>query len=280
MIQSPDESEPIEIYGDESDRRGLPLVIGALCGDPIAIHHLREDIRRILSLHGWCDIGGELKSTKCTGSRLYPAYRDVITHVMTALETGVLEFRALAIERDVLSHPHWHGGDRRLAIFRAWQMLVMEPLASAKQCRVILDHRTTREKELFRLLTGHYPIFSARQQLKVVGGEFRTSHSDEILQTVDVLVGAIGYRFRMGRTAALPSPAKIALLREICYHLDGADLATPRENGPYKLTHITRYGSPSAHRPSAQALPIRVTRGPTNHEIRLVRSNGPVSAAA
>lgn len=93
--------EFIEIYGDETDRRGVPLVLGSLCGIPTSLQRLRCDIRRILNVHGWSDTRGKPVSTKCTGPRLHPAYRVLISSRRIA-EAGIGPSPPLEAS---LSHP-------------------------------------------------------------------------------------------------------------------------------------------------------------------------------
>lgn len=271
----------IEVYGDETLHRGPDAVLGGLWATATTADQVRSAIRDIRKLHGWSDTRGELKWVKCSGSRLHPVCRDVIDLVMSSLTAGRLEFRALVIEYAVLRHPQWHGGNPESAIYRAWQHLLSDPMVRGVPHDVRLDHRTTRDGDLVKLLNIHQPfVLSVPAGFPVARAAFHCSHTDEMLQVSDVLVGAIGSHARGGRGDAKPSPGKIALRQAIGYHLGGHDLATPRGRRPFQVTRITRFRpDPGSPLPTA-TLPILIERSASDRDVRLLKSHGSVGVAA
>lgn len=220
-------SRPImQIYVDESNRRRGRDLIGGLqirAADEVATRSRIEDVR---AQHGWLNPRGEFKWKKASGCTLLSVYVDLVDAIMDLITAGRATFFCLATRRPCRLPAAQQR--KSLRANRFWSILVERYLVPTHLYEVIVDARTDlRDAQLAEL---RQAINEHAQLRHRVGGEYchtvetRNSKADDLIQVVDVLLGAVGYHVSERHLDAGASVGKGALARRICAHLDIPDL--------------------------------------------------------
>lgn len=200
----------IEIYCDESRPEYLRapppsgpayVLIGGLWlrgGDRA---HIKELIRRARAKH---NLWAEFKWNRVTPSRL-DFYRDVVDVFFDAN----IAFRCIALPARNLDAQRFHEGDRELMFYKFYYQLLVHWLAGNYEYRIFVDRRTNRLPNRLRVL--EQVLRTARPECKNIAVQALPARQVELLQLVDVLLGATGFKLH-GQTA---SEARLALVRSI-----------------------------------------------------------------
>lgn len=232
----------IEVYYDESHSRGGWDVLASLWLPRAGSVELRADILRVRRLHDWP--GAELKWRKASGSRVHPAYLDMVDVGIDALHRWRGEFRVLVIEQALTRVRAWGGPSREASLFRAWEFILGEFIHPGIRHFVCLDDRTLRNRlrlrEMRLALHKRYSHLLPAVAPPVAGIIMRRSDSDDLLQLVDIFAGAIGYHVSGQHRRAAASPGKTALAEAICQRLGRSDLGEPSCRSPLRVVRVRR----------------------------------------
>ncbi|MHA1395677.1 MAG: DUF3800 domain-containing protein [Promethearchaeota archaeon] len=201
-------SKIYNVYCDESchlenDRKEI-MVLGAIWTPTEYVRNIFKEIRNIKQQYG-LNKNFEIKWTKVSPAKL-EFYKELIKYFFNK---NALHFRALiALEKDRLHHNHFHQDHDTWYFKMYFNMLkvIFEPDA---KYRIYLDIKDTcsnqKIEKLHNVLCNNIYDFSREiiQRLQSV-----RSHEVEILQLVDLLIGAISYVNRGLNT----SNAKLSLI--------------------------------------------------------------------
>lgn len=244
MVARSGMGEVVEVYGDESLSRGGWDVYASLWLTPAGSAEVRAEVRRARLIHG---LGGELKWTKASGSRVHPAYLDIVDVGIDTASRGLGEFRVLLIERAVAGHRVWRGRDLGAGVLREWEFLIGEFVNPGVRHVIYLDNRTLRDETRLResrlALNRRYSHLIPAVPPPIAGMIMRSSDSDDVLQVVDLFAGAIGYHAARLHRRPDASPGKAELAEAIGRRLGRSDLSTPSRYGPVRVVRIRRAAS-------------------------------------
>ncbi|HKP74717.1 MAG TPA: DUF3800 domain-containing protein [Longimicrobiaceae bacterium] len=207
----------VEVYGDESMKRGPYDLLGSLWVPSVYAPPLRATIAEARAKHA-CT--GEVKWKKCSGSAPHPLYLDIVDIVGREIAAGRAEFKCIVIDRRLVDNHTWNDGDAELGYFKAWWTLLSSKVESGNVYRVRLDalnlQRTNRLTTLRDVLnaTGvrdrklSYPCCESV--------EARDSKTDDLIQVVDLLTGAVGFHYSGAHRLPGASAGKIAFAQRLC----------------------------------------------------------------
>ena len=165
----------------------------------------------------------EFKWTKVSQAKL-PAYR---AWVDCFFSNSNFNFRCIVIDTGLLDYQTFHKSDQELGFYKFYYQVVSRNIQPENLYWLYTDERNNRKKnrlEVLRIVTNRYWKKKANvEPLRVV--EPRSSHSEDLLQLTDVLLGAIGYTWNGFKE----SPAKLDLIAYIAKKLGWPSLqvATP-----------------------------------------------------
>ncbi|HET7228542.1 MAG TPA: DUF3800 domain-containing protein [Longimicrobium sp.] len=207
----------VEVYGDESLKRGHYDLLGGLWIPARHAVTLREAIAEVRTRHG-CTV--EIKWTKCSGSSVHPVYAEVVDLVMAAIDAGRAKFKCIVIDRRLVDNAAWNDGDRELGYFKAWWTLLLSRVQPGWRYRVRLDALNLQRSG--RLLTLRDTLNAAAMRDRGLGYpccesvEPRDSKKDDLIQVVDLLTGAVGFHYAAGHLAPGASRGKIEMAERLC----------------------------------------------------------------
>lgn len=217
----------VEVYGDESLKRGHYDVLGGLWIPARHAEALRCAIGEVRARHG-CT--GEIKWTKCSGSSVHPVYVDVFDLVAAEIGAGRARYKCIVIDRRLVDNAAWNDGDRELGYFKAWWTLLLSRVKPGWRYRVRLDALNLQRSG--RLLTLRDTLNAAAMRDKGLGYpccesvESRDSKKDDLIQVVDLLTGAVGFHYAGGHTDPGASRGKIEMAERICAGVNKPSLCT------------------------------------------------------
>ncbi|MEO7995328.1 MAG: DUF3800 domain-containing protein [bacterium] len=221
------------IYCDESRQAEDPyMILGGLA--------LREEDWPVIEalLRAWHktqQTPGELKWTKVR-SRNLPKYLGLVRLTVELIEAGLIRFRAGVFETARVPYNHFSGSEREMGFYRLMErFLRSEFVPDAQQCAVQLDVYMDRRSSAYPLLelrrrlnaTTHAeasPIVPIVRTLEAVD-----SAEHDLVQMVDVLVGAIGSHCNRTHLSPGASLAKAELVHQIAAIVRTPSLQVPMQ---------------------------------------------------
>lgn len=217
----------LNIYCDESchleNDNHAAMVIGSIKIPRAQVREVSEDIKRIKVLHGLSK-HAEIKWTKVSPSKL-PFYMDLLDYFF---ENSSLGFRAIIIQdkhklsHDVFdqTHDEW---------YYKMYFLMLRNIVNVNDTHVYLDIKDTNSNakvvKLQRYICNSLRDFNRKKVTKM---QHIRSEESQILQLVDLLIGAISYENRGLDTSA----TKVALVS----HIQQKTGLTLRDNTAYGRT--------------------------------------------
>lgn len=176
----------LEIFGDESGiDRGDAFFLGSLRASPRRIEILRDRVKAFREATG---CSREMKWTKVSRSFLphYMRFVDII------LRDGFPRIRVRRVIRDA----SWHRWDRpeEDRFWIAYYVFLMSHMNTASRYDIVLDHKPGKPYRWERLRFAMKAFVRRRFELSTK--QVRSlrpcdSHADDILQLVDVFLGAV-----------------------------------------------------------------------------------------
>lgn len=163
---------------------------------------IKSQIRRLRRRH---NVHGEFKWTRVSPSR-ESFYVDLV-HLFFAEDA--MRFRCLVLPADQLDAVQFHDGDNELMFYKFYYQLIHHWILDFNRYRIFLDMKTNRVMQ--RLTKLRDVLARSNWFSEIVCVQALPSHEVVLLQLVDLLVGAVGYRFH-GRDS---SAAKLAVVSAI-----------------------------------------------------------------
>ena len=200
-----------EIYCDESRQEYFKrpavelqdryVLIGGLWIEAARRSDYKAKIKALRDTH---NLHGEFKWTRVSPSRL-PFY----TSVVTLFFDEPMRFRCIVLPADQLDAIHFHDGDNELMFYKFYYQLLRNWILDFNTYRIFVDIRTNRVKQRLERLREF--LDRSNYFANVASVQTLPSEQVDLLQLVDVLIGAVGYRFHGGVT----SLAKVAVVEAI-----------------------------------------------------------------
>lgn len=213
----------VEVYGDESLKRGQYDLLGGLWLSAGEAARMREDIVRLREETTAPNPQGEVKWKKCSGSTENPLFASVVDLVMGRIRERRAQFKCIVIDRTLVDNDTWNGGDVELGFYKAWHTLLFSKVERGRVYQIKLDARQLQK---------HTRLVELRDVLRARGlrdleldywccatVEGADSKKDDLIQAADLLTGAVGFHYCGGHNAEGASPGKLAIAARICRHL-------------------------------------------------------------
>jgi hypothetical protein len=218
----------VEVYGDESLKRGGYDLLGALSLSAAEAADLRRAIVELRAGTSAPNPQGEMKWTKCSGATENPLFAGAIDLVMGRIRRGKARFKCIVIDRALVDNDAWNGGDQELGFYKAWQTLLFSMVDPGLTYHVRLDARQLQKASRLDDLKN---VLNARG-LRDRKLDYRCCHQvegadskkDDLIQVADLLTGAIGFHYAGGDGDPKASPGKVAIADRIARHLRKRDL--------------------------------------------------------
>ncbi len=234
--QGSPQSTLVEVYGDESLRPRAQDVVGLATIASSDAATLRAEVQAIRDGHGWAR-RGEFAWTKASGKGPHPAYLELADLAVQYLQDGRLRFRCLAVPESLR---RWISDDPACLVdqYRAWQTLLQGTLVPGYRFAVRLDARTDMRGgslQTLRAELNRHAEAAGLGQDCVRSVEARDSRSDDLIQLVDVLVGAAGFHLARGHEVDGASAGKRLLIERLCRGLGLPDLCGTEAHPAWKV---------------------------------------------
>lgn len=240
----------IHVYTDESRLKGERyMLIGGLWVPASAEPVLRADIERFRAA---TNLTAELKWKKVSRTKL-PLYEDFANIFFRHCDAV---FHCIVVDVTLLDYATFSRGDDELGFYKFYYQLISRKLVHGSEYLVFTDERRNRKSsrlDVLKICVNRWWAkengMPAAQPVRTV--EPRNSKSEDLIQLVDVLLGAVGYVWN-GHSA---SPPKLALVRHLERSLGSPSLGlpTPRSSRKFNIWHW---------RPSAASLARRQKKRP------------------
>lgn len=234
------------IYGDESCHLSFDnfdcMILGAIQTPLKNRKRICDDIKKIKLQHHLSK-DYELKWTK-VGRKKIDFYYDIIDYIFMELN---LNFKCLILKnKDELIRTNPSNEEYNLWYYRMYYMLINEFISPDDHYSIYMDIKDTKSgdriKMLQKVLCNNIYDFKSQVIKKI---QLIRSEESEIIQLVDLLIGAIGYYFRNKESIDLGidkheglSETKIKIIRRI-QEKTGLNLTTSsRTNSNFNIIVI------------------------------------------
>jgi hypothetical protein len=217
-----------EVYCDESRQELFRaqiagdnyVLIGGLWTKAAERPAHKRAIRNLRLRH---NVAGEFKWNRVSPSRL-AFYTDLVRLFFST----DMRFRVLVLRADELDSVRFHEADNELMFYKFYYQLLHHWILDFNTYRVFVDTKTNRVRDRLRTLQ---TCLSNANLSAVVEVQALPSHQVDLIQFVDVLMGAVGYKFH--RRAS--SRAKTAVMEGIEKHLQSEIAPTPRAEDKFNV---------------------------------------------
>ncbi len=200
-----------EVYCDESrpEYFALPAaavhdrytLIGGLWIEADRRADYKAKIKRLREEH---NVHGEFK-----WNRVSPSRQLFYAELMDLFFEEPMRFRCLVLPADELDAVQFHGGDNELMFYRFYYQLLHHWILDFNTYRVFVDTKTNRVRQRLAKLCAVLDRSNYFSDVRSV--QALPSDEVDLLQLVDVLIGAVGYHFNAGGA----SGAKLAVVKVI-----------------------------------------------------------------
>ena len=221
----------IEVYCDESRqeffaRAGASLDAYTLIGSLwIDSENRKEYIQQIKGLRKRHNYNHEFKWTK-VGLKNLGFFTELVQMFFKAPD---MKFRCIVLPAKDLSAVRFHESDNELMFYKFYYQVLHHWILDGNNYRIYLDLKTNRSKNRLRVL--HKCLSNANLLADIKLVQALPSREVELIQLVDVLVGAVGYRFHnLGG-----SKAKLLVQNEIERHLKHPIIPTHRNEPKFNI---------------------------------------------
>ncbi len=173
-----------------------------------AEQELRQQCVQFREQHRWGH--GEFKWEKVSLSKLdiYKKFVDLF------FACGSAEFRCLVVDKSKIDYSAYHQGDAETAFYEFYYQAISRNLQIIDEYLVFTDNRQNRQAnrltDLKSKINSYWLTQGAEGNL-VRNVEPRDSKAEDLLQIVDVLLGAIGYDLEKRKE----SPAKVEMVHHV-----------------------------------------------------------------
>ncbi|MCC7355067.1 MAG: DUF3800 domain-containing protein [Anaerolineae bacterium] len=201
----------LEVYCDESRQEYFStkrpiaqeryVVLGSLWLESVHRTDIKTKIKALREVH---NIHGEFKWT-----RVSPSRQLFYTELVNLFFDEPIRFRCIVLPASQLDAIQFHRADNELMFYKFYYLMLQSWILDFNTYRIFIDMKTNRVRQ--RLL--HLQEFLSRSNYFADVAIVQALPSEEVdlLQLVDILIGAVGYHFNGGGA----SPAKQAVTRAI-----------------------------------------------------------------
>ena len=203
---------PTEIYCDESLDRGGYDLLGGLWLTRASARRFRRKAQAIRDKYNY---PREIKWKKATGSSLSPFYREYGEMAIDHLNGKTCGFHCIVIPKRFVDYKTYHGGDRELAFYKFWHLLFRKRVEPGTTYVIRMDKRSNRVASRLNDLrdvlnncgrADHGLGYDCCREVIPVD-----SKKEELVQAVDLILGAVGYHYAGNDTTPWASPGKCEL---------------------------------------------------------------------
>ena len=195
----------IEAYCDESRQDymahealgdGHYVLIGSLWLETADRDRIKRGIKQLRQRH---NLPGEFKWTRVSPSRL-----NFYLELVDLFFEEQLRFRCIVLPADQLDAITFHGGDNELMFYKFYYLMLQAWILDFNTYRFFLDMKTNRVQRRLPKLQSALQNSNRFANVEIV--QALPSHEVDLLQFVDVLIGAVGYQFHgVGQSEAKQS---------------------------------------------------------------------------
>lgn len=203
-----------EVYCDESrqeyfrnppDAANKFVLIGSLWIEAQQRANIKTKIKALREVH---DVHGEFKWT-----RVSPSRQSFYTSLIDLFFTEPIRFRCIVLPANQLDSIHFHNNDNELMFYKFYYQLLHHWILDFNTYHIFVDLKTNRAKQRLAHLRGF--LDKANYFSNVVRVQALPSKQVDLLQLVDLLIGAVGFRFNQDGTSA----AKNTVINNIEQHI-------------------------------------------------------------
>ncbi len=206
-----------EIYIDESCQNGHKfMVLGGVVLEQPNIELLINDFNEIRASR---NLNHEIKWGKISNNKLdcYKAFIDVFFNHMNK---GLITFHSIVIDCSQLDHSKYNGGDHEIGFSKFTYLLLLRIGKECKTYQAIhtyLDNRNSNQSlnELKTILNSGIAKKHSMTHRPFKRVHYIDSKTSDFVQAVDLLIGAIGYKFNGRDLQENASKPRIELLNYI-----------------------------------------------------------------
>lgn len=190
-----------ELFSSENPRADEYVLIGGLWLEASKREKYKNEIKKLRIEH---KLYGEFKWQKVSQSRL-----DFYLKLIHLFFHSDMRFRVIVLAANELDSVKFHRADNELMFYKFYYQLIHQWILNNNRYRIFVDVKTNRVPN--RLTTLKKVLSNANVLSEILQVQALPSHEMNFLQLVDVLIGAVGYRFHK-RSA---SHAKLQVVEKI-----------------------------------------------------------------
>jgi hypothetical protein len=203
------------LYCDESchlEKDGINvMVLGAVWCPNNHVREINSRIREIKARNGYPETG-EMKWIRLSPGNVQ-MYIDLVDYFFDAAD---LHFRALVVpDKSLLDHERFNQTHDQY-YYKMYFDMLKTTLSRENTYEIYIDvkdsHTNTKAQKLREVCSNNMYDFEARTILKL---QPIRSHEVQIMQIVDVLIGALGYNSRNFVAGHVKSDAKLRIIEQI-----------------------------------------------------------------
>jgi hypothetical protein len=185
----------------------------------------REDYKaKIKALRETHNVYGEFK-----WNRVSPSRQQFYLALVRFFFEEAMRFRCIVLPVSQLDAVQFHQADNELMFYKFYYQLLHHWILDFNRYRIFVDFKSNRVRS--RLRTLHRVLRNANITSEILAVQALPSDQVDLLQLVDVLIGAVGYRFHQERG----STSKLAVLNEIEDHLGHPIQPTSRREEKFNV---------------------------------------------
>jgi hypothetical protein len=185
----------------------------------------REDYKaKIKGLRETHNVYGEFK-----WNRVSPSRQQFYLALVRLFFEEAMRFRCMVLPVSQLDAIQFHQAGNELMFYKFYYQLLHHWILDFNRYCIFVDFKSNRVRS--RLRTLRSVLQNANITSEILAVQALPSNQVDLLQLVDVLIGAVGYRFHQQRG----STSKLAVLNEIEDHLGHPIQPTPRREGKFNV---------------------------------------------
>ncbi|AEE95325.1 DUF3800 domain-containing protein [Mahella australiensis] len=224
----------VHVYCDESSQScNKYLVIGGIW---IPAENVGNIGAKFIEFRNNNHMLNELKWGKVSNGKLNE-YKKFIDEVFDGIYKRYLAYRCIIVNMEQYDNKTYNNGDKELGFYKIYYQLLLQNCMPGHRYIIYPDDRKNSYKHRLEALK----IILNRGMRKKYGINYdairnieaRDSHNEDLIQAVDIITGAIGYRWNCRHLNDNASTAKIQLSEYITQKAGLQTLATCHKKGEH-----------------------------------------------